>query len=1312
MNVRRFLGFIFACVLLLDCFSSLAQSTNAINVTWTFTDFNLTAQAVVRATQTPLQPFADYNGAILTAAPRALVTSTNGSVTFSNTVPGYAYRIQLDTAYGSTIRTSGFPAQLTGNVNGRDYLGDVHAMTFYYLYTTNGVGFAIQAGTNVFLTTNTGVIKIDVPISGGGSATNAIGKTNGVGVGTTTLDKLSATNVTATSGDLDGLIVTNQTMVGNFVERSDLGGSIVVTNATFGVGFTINNQNAPGNHLQITQIGQPGSVLDFSASILTAPTFNGNLNASQLSSGTVPESRIGLAHTNWTFFSGNGIADDTQNRLLKASDGSTVLDYQNRILSDSVGAVQAYWGTSGFGGNGTLLTNLNGSAISSTILQAVLSNALTNSAIIHVYTNGTAWGPAGPINTANTKTMGLQEAWDAIPRATAFGQSAIGAVVMQPGNYNCATQLWINQNFPFQPLWNLNHAQIQYTGSLAQDFIVTSYNPSFSATNTLRLTIRDGTISYASNYTQKVMSLGGVQDLIFDNVQIARGGKVYGVSAFQETDYGDNPGLVGVFLKSSQNPKTYFYNSTFSGLADGIWCQADDLIVQNCVFVGVGDYFTNSAWVYNSTLWTSGIPSIGAAVIFDSNSGSHWSFNNEYAFVGAALYLPQPGPGIGGRAPLLRGGSISAAYRVLTRGGQPAIVDSLLSSANNGDSLVTNSAAGLIQPANVSPNNVYEYDFKLGQFRIGQSNNAFTVNSSTGDTTNRQQILLNGSAQFTATVTTTSNLWIGRGGTASVNKLYTRTNPAASGSGTVSWWTNAASGGFIVDDSGFSGYNQNDATEIYDKNGISLYSAGTGIIDPGSIESMVFTPTGGSSPVPNILYFYYSDSLASPKATLPQTAVTNLTASRAVLTDGSKNLISAAASGAIPINADGSATTFTQVNALAPGNVLTNGESQSTTFSNQLRVDVTHAFVASNATATAIAGFDAGHNLTNINIDATLSFSGNTLSVPNGGAGSGIPTLNGNGTNTTLYFRSIAWGTNQTSAASTGSAMISGEGNSIPANNTYTVIVGGLSNALTGAANTFSFIGGGVSNTVGNGNTGSAVLGGGIWNTTSGAESVLAGGRTNMILGSAPDGVIAGGATNIINSRSSAILGGNNNYVTTASDGTAILGGINNIASNALTSIVGGTNSYTAGNRAIALGTRARSTTGSTTISDSQEADFNSYANDSFNIRAQGGIFMTAAEGYYTNTSGTKPNFLLKHTLCTTNAAFTILAPSNVDSTKTLDQDTDFWVTNSTGSSFIVITPPANVWTNGTWACTNITQIHFHCHAGVGWTNATSTPWK
>jgi hypothetical protein len=126
--------------LLLFAAGAAWASTNLVNATYIYADFQLTPQALLRITQTPLAPFADYGGnTLLTPQPIYQLTSPSGSATFSNTVAGYAYRIQLDTIHGSTIRTCGYPATVSGNVNGRDYLGDIHAMSFYYLYSTNPI---------------------------------------------------------------------------------------------------------------------------------------------------------------------------------------------------------------------------------------------------------------------------------------------------------------------------------------------------------------------------------------------------------------------------------------------------------------------------------------------------------------------------------------------------------------------------------------------------------------------------------------------------------------------------------------------------------------------------------------------------------------------------------------------------------------------------------------------------------------------------------------------------------------------------------------------------------------------------------------------------------------------------------------------------------------------------------------------------------------------------------------------------------------------------------------------------------------------
>lgn len=76
----------------------------------------------------------------------------------------------------------------------------------------------------------------------------------------------------------------------------------------------------------------------------------------------------------------------------------------------------------------------------------------------------------------------------------------------------------------------------------------------------------------------------------------------------------------------------------------------------------------------------------------------------------------------------------------------------------------------------------------------------------------------------------------------------------------------------------------------------------------------------------------------------PSNAVTNsgtLTAN-VVIGDGARGIVNGAATGAVPINADGSATTFPKIQALAPGVIITNGGTTVFTYSNNIGTDASH----------------------------------------------------------------------------------------------------------------------------------------------------------------------------------------------------------------------------------------------------------------------------------------------------------------------------------------------------------------------------------
>ena len=89
-----------------------------------------------------------------------------------------------------------------------------------------------------------------------------------------------------------------------------------------------------------------------------------------------------------------------------------------------------------------------------------------------------------------------------------------------------------------------------------------------------------------------------------------------------------------------------------------------------------------------------------------------------------------------------------------------------------------------------------------------------------------------------------------------------------------------------------------------------------------------------------------------------------------------------------------------------------------------------------------------------------------------------------------------------------------------------------------------------------------------------------------------------------------------------------------------------------------------------------------------------------------TNQATMAPNFLLGYQDIQTNAAFTVVAPINVDATKF--ETCVVIYTNST-AAVVVITPPANCHAQGTANVTNVTVVTY-THDGNKWTNAVFFP--
>jgi hypothetical protein len=202
---------------------------------------------------------------------------------------------------------------------------------------------------------------------------------------------------------------------------------------------------------------------------------------------------------------------------------------------------------------------------------------------------------------------------------------------------------------------------------------------------------------------------------------------------------------------------------------------------------------------------------------------------------------------------------------------------------------------------------------------------------------------------------------------------------------------------------------------------------------------------------------------------------------------------------------------------------------------------------------------------------------------------------------------------------STNGAIGASEGNTITSA-TNAFIGGGEGNNIETNANG-SIIGGGYSNNIHTGSPDSTIAGGGgnsvqIFST----NSTVAGGDNNTIKPYSSETTIGGGGGNVIgtNSSDSTIAGGSFNLIGSNAPYAAIAGGSSNIVTGSYGTVPGGGNNIAGGQYSFAAGNQAQATNnGAFVWADSQNAGFASTNNDSFNVRAQGGVF------FYVNAGGT-----------------------------------------------------------------------------------------
>jgi hypothetical protein len=185
------------------------------------------------------------------------------------------------------------------------------------------------------------------------------------------------------------------------------------------------------------------------------------------------------------------------------------------------------------------------------------------------------------------------------------------------------------------------------------------------------------------------------------------------------------------------------------------------------------------------------------------------------------------------------------------------------------------------------------------------------------------------------------------------------------------------------------------------------------------------------------------------------------------------------------------------------------------------------------------------------------------------------------------------------------------------------VIAGGLDNIIARDQRS-AFIGGGARNEIQQDNQHAVIVGGRDNRIgTNTVISLVVGGGENRIANNVDGGLMVGGFRNDIlgspnpNRRAIApvLIGGSDNEIGRESSWTVILGGDNNrIGTNCASAVVlGGTNNIIADNAAFSLAAGRRSRVnhqGAMVFADSQNASFASAGENTFNIRAAGGVHL------------------------------------------------------------------------------------------------------
>jgi hypothetical protein len=283
--------------LLLCCAACWAQT---LNVKFVFTDYTSNPSSVNRATATALGPTMPFNGTVPTKTPVTLATGTNGTVTFSNLVPGIMYQIQLvDRTGKATVFTNGFYATDTNNSSG-----------YFDGWTRMGVKvgdyFAYFTPTNFTTITVSNTVTLN--------QTNVVNGTASAGTNTTVT---TVGLVTTVSADVSHAEVNTRQAASGVLTNLSLTGAI--TNLTQGANVTITGS---GGNLTIASTGGSGSATNVFVGAGTRTTvvtngtsFTVNADSQTNTVAFTNDPRIVLALTNPAAFDAAGTAQAATNKV-------------------------------------------------------------------------------------------------------------------------------------------------------------------------------------------------------------------------------------------------------------------------------------------------------------------------------------------------------------------------------------------------------------------------------------------------------------------------------------------------------------------------------------------------------------------------------------------------------------------------------------------------------------------------------------------------------------------------------------------------------------------------------------------------------------------------------------------------------------------------------------------------------------------------------------------------------------------------------------------------------------------------------------